>query len=65
MFITFVVAESIDCLVVLEQLLIGMANRDWGFGNNTVNLPGVLRVLIPIVMIIVFDDRVISKLRNI
>lgn len=65
MFIAFVVAESIDCLVALGQLLMGMANRGWGFGNNVLNLPALLSMLIPMVMIVALDDRFSSKLRKI
>lgn len=55
-FVFLIMSLSLDSLVALGQLLIGMENRGWGFGGNTLHLASILSVMIPIVLIIIFDD---------
>ena len=64
-FLIFIVATSIDSLVAIGQLLFGYGSRGWGFGGNTLNLASLLCVIMPILLIIILDDRFTSKTKSI
>ena len=64
-FLIFIVATSIDSLVAVGQLLFGYGSRGWGFGGNTLNLASLLCVIMPILLIIILDDRFTSKTKSI
>ena len=55
-FIVLIVSLSVDSLVALGQLLLGMTSRGWGFGGNSLHLSSILSVMIPIVLVAIFDD---------
>lgn len=61
----FIAATSIDSLVAVGQVLFGYGSRGWGFGGNTLNLASLLCVLMPILLIIIIDERFSSKSKNI
>lgn len=64
-FLIFIAATSIDSLVAVGQLLFGYGNRGWGFGGNTLNLASLLCVLMPILLVIILDDKFSQKSKNI
>lgn len=64
-FLIFIVAASIDSLVAVGQVVFGYGSRGWGFGGNTLNLASLLCVLMPILLIIVLDNRFSKKTKNI
>ena len=64
-FIVLIVSLSVDSLVALGQLLLGMTSRGWGFGGNSLHLSSILSVMIPIVLVAIFDDSIDSKIKKI
>ena len=64
-FIVLIVSLSVDSLVALGQLLLGMTSRGWGFGGNSLHLSSILSVMIPIVLVAIFDESIDSKIKKI
>ena len=59
----WMVGLSIDSLVAVGQYLF-LNIRGWGFGGNALTLPGILCMLMPILLILILDDRVSSKVKK-
>lgn len=63
--VAFIIATSLDSLVALAQVLLGMTSRGWGFGGHMLNLASLLCIMIPILLIIIMDDSFSVKAKNI
>lgn len=63
--VAFIIATSLDSLVALAQVLLGMTSRGWGFGGHTLNLASLLCIMIPMLLIIIMDDSFSIKAKNI
>jgi O-antigen ligase len=59
MLAAFIAVTGIDCLVALAQVLFiyNPSQRGWGFGSNVLTLAGVLCMLLPVIVVILFDNR--------
>lgn len=55
-FVAFVIATNIDCLVALAQTVFMNQTRPWGFGGHTLNLASLLSLMLPIYAIMLFDN---------
>lgn len=60
----FIIATSLDSIVALAQLILGMGSRGWGFGGNILNLASLLCIIMPILLIIIVDDSFSDKAKN-
>lgn len=56
-FLIFLFVTGIDAIVALAQVLLNMASRGWGFGGHSLNLASLLCVVIPILLVVLLDDR--------
>ena len=56
-FCIFLISIGIDSLVAVGQLILGYGSRGWGFGGNTLNLASLLCVVMPILLVIILDDK--------
>jgi len=65
MFLFLLFSLSIDSLVALGQVLLGMTYRGWGFGGNSLNLASILSVVIPLVLVIILDNTFLVRLKRI
>lgn len=63
--VAFIIATSLDSLVALAQVLLGMTSRGWGFGGHMLNLASLLCIMIPMLLIIIMDDSFSIKAKNI
>ena len=63
-FVAFVIATCIDCLVATYQVYYMNVERGWGFGGNSLNLASLLSVITPILAVVVFDDIFLVKLKK-
>lgn len=57
MFIAFIVSVSLDCLVATYQYVFNLSSRGWGVGGNVLNLASILCFVVPIIVIIMLDNR--------
>lgn len=65
MFLFLLFSLSIDSLVAVGQIFLGITYRGWGFGGNSLNLASILSVIIPLVLIMILDNTVFVRLRKI
>ena len=56
-FLIFLFVTGIDSIVALAQVLLNMTSRGWGFGGHSLNLASLLCVVIPILLVVLLDDR--------
>lgn len=56
-FLIFLFVTGIDAIVALAQVLLNMTSRGWGFGGHSLNLASLLCVVIPILLVVLLDDR--------
>lgn len=59
----WMVGLGIDSLVAVGQYLF-LNIRGWGFGGNSLTLTGILCMLMPMLLILILDDRVSSKVKK-
>ena len=64
-FLIFLFVTGIDSLVALAQVLLNMTSRGWGFGGHTLNLASLLCVVIPILLVVLLDNRFSKKTKSI
>lgn len=50
------ISISLDSLVACAQVLLGIGNRGWGFGGNTLILGSIVSMLIPVMLVIILDS---------
>lgn len=60
----FLVAEIADSMVAMYQSFALGVDRPWGFGSNTLNLPGILVFLIPITIMLALEKSIPFPLRR-
>ena len=64
LFICLLCSISIDSLVALGQVLLGITYRGWGFGGNSLNLASILSIVIPIVLVVILDNTFLLNLKK-
>lgn len=70
MLLTFMGVTCIDCLVAGYQLAIHFGTgafrgvRGWGFGSNVLTLAGIMTMLMPMVLVFIYDSSIEQKLKN-
>ena len=64
-FLIFLFITGIDSIVALAQVLLNMTSRGWGFGGHTLNLASLLCVVIPILLVVLLDNRFSKKTKSI
>ncbi len=62
MLATFFVVFGIDCLVAFAQYLHGI-QRAWGFGSSPLTIAGIMVMLIPVIVVILWDEAFSKKLK--
>ena len=63
-FVAFVIATCLDCLVATYQVY-GMHQwRGWGFGGHSLNLASLLSIMTPMYAVILFDDLFSDRIKN-
>ena len=63
-FVAFIIATCLDCLVAAYQVY-GMHQwRGWGFGGHSLNLASLLSIMTPMYAVILFDDLFSDRLKN-
>lgn len=60
----FLIAEIADSMVAMYQSFVLGVDRAWGFGSNTLNLPGILVFLIPITIMLALEKSIPFSLRR-
>lgn len=60
----FFAAETVECLLVIYQTVMGITNRPGGFGNHPMHLAGILAMVIPVIFVVVMDKNFSAKLRT-
>ncbi|MEG2765785.1 MAG: hypothetical protein RR910_08560 [Acidaminococcaceae bacterium] len=55
----------LDAIVCVSQYGLQLAPRGWGFGGNTLTLPGILCMLMPMLLIVILDENFVQKQKNI
>lgn len=63
-FIAFVIATCIDCLVAGYQVYFMKEWRGWGFGGHSLNLASLLSIMTPMYAVIMFDDTFYKKMKQ-
>lgn len=63
-FVFLIMSLSIDSLVAFGQVLLGISDRGWGFGGNTLHLSSILSVVIPIVLVIIYDNSFDNRIKK-
>lgn len=64
LFICLLCSISIDSLVALGQVLLGITYRGLGFGGNSLNLASILSIVIPIVLVVILDNTFLLNLKK-
>ena len=59
--LVFLAVLNIDCLVALGQVVLNLAPRGWGFGGNTLHLASMLCVVIPMLLVVIWDKAFSDK----
>lgn len=71
MLLTFMAVTCVDCLVAGYQLAIHFGTgafkgvRGWGFGSNVLTLAGVMTMLMPLVLVFIYDASIEPKLKKV
>ena len=60
-FLIFLFITGIDSIVALAQVLLNITSRGWGFGGHPLNLASLLCIIVPMILVILFDDRFSRK----
>lgn len=55
---------NIDCLVAVGQVILNLGSRGWGFGGNTLHLASILCVIIPMLLVVILDDKFAVKTKK-
>ena len=55
------ISISIDSLVACAQVLLGISSRGWGLGGNTLILGSLVSMLIPVMLVVIFDKNFTQK----
>ena len=63
-FVAFLIATCIDCLVAAYQAYFMNEWRPWGFGGHPLNLASLLSIIVPIYAVIMLDDSFSIKLKQ-
>lgn len=63
-FVAFIMATCIDCLVAGYQVYFMHEWRGWGFGGHSLNLASLLSIMTPMYAVIMFDDAFSTKLKK-
>ena len=63
-FVAFLIATCIDCLVAAYQVYFMHEWRGWGFGGHPLNLASLLSIIVPIYAVIMLDDSFSKKLKQ-
>lgn len=53
----FLISISLDSIVAMGQVVFGISDRGWGFGGNILILGSIVTFLIPIMLLVIFDDK--------